>query len=259
MEMRAHESQRSNKLVAHIRRAKVVFGPSSYDFEPGLGFGVFFLSLRTHLEVPTYLFRKIEELKAKRANQPHLTPREPIVLLFIDASLATPKVSAAFSTLQLDLLACKVRFLPAYTLLEAAKYLEQLHLQEKESATNLRNYSHTIYRQKQELIKRVPNLSDSPTYVRQTLFITSIPKFNIKDAQHLLATSTSLKQSLLRITPPPNTTTTTAPPTTSTTSTTTRASKKSPKSTKLSTPTTTAGIGQVKLAALHAFLHRPFK
>ncbi|KAI5193213.1 DNA excision repair protein ERCC-1 [Nematocida sp. AWRm77] len=188
--IRVSETQRGNALLRHLKRARVVFAPLLFDFEPGSVFGVLYLTLRLHIENPSYLYKRIEEIKGKK------TIRKVGVLLLVDTPVDTPRAVHAFSTLQIECLGMGAQVFTAYTSAESAMYIENMHGQRKDAAGKLRNYKYTLSKHMRTLSKPGIEAFSLSEYSRKALFLTSIPKITSKDTTSLLAAHGTLREVL---------------------------------------------------------------
>ncbi|KAI5190237.1 DNA excision repair protein ERCC-1 [Nematocida minor] len=152
-----------------------------FDYEPGEHFGVVHITIQLHMTSPQYIFSRIEKIKASE------TKRVPILLLLINADINTPSAAAAFSSLQIDCMSMGVQIVPAYTPMECAKYIENMHTQEMAPGA-LRNYKDTVAQAR----RQVPG-AESELSARKVLFLSAIPKISKTDAVNLLA-SKSIRQ-----------------------------------------------------------------
>lgn len=179
--MRVSELQKGNALIKWIRRINIEYRYTVFDYEPGEYFGVIHVSIQLHTQSPKYLFSRIERIKESK------TKRVPIVLLLINSDINTPSGANSFSKLQIDCMAVGVRIVPAYTPMECARYIENMHTQEP-ALNALRNYRDSVKR----VIKDVPD-ANSETKARKILFISSVPKVSKTDSINLLS-SKSIRQ-----------------------------------------------------------------
>lgn len=217
--IKANELQRGSAVTTHVRKAKVVFCPIIHDYEPGMYFGVLFLSFRLHMESPTYLYKRIENIKQVKDQQ-----RVLVVLLLVDIDTTSPRSVSAIGGLETECLSFGAQIIPVGSCLEAAKYIECMHLNENVSKELVRNYKYTVMKQKIE-IEKTGIMDVSPEYARKTLFLSSMDKLTLRDANLLLAQNISLRQIIERA----------------------------------SAFTLTAkGMGPIKRKAMHAFIHTPF-
>ncbi|OAG30645.1 DNA excision repair protein ERCC-1 [Nematocida sp. ERTm5] len=177
--MRVSELQKGNILITHIKRVSIEYKYTVFDYEPGEYFGVLHITLHLHINSPQYIFNRIERIKDTKST------RVPIILLLINQDITTLSTSSVFTKLQIDCMSLNIRIIPAYTPVECAKYIENMHLYKNE-LVHLRNYQRTLNQAKRELSDKL----STDESIRKLLFIRSIPKITKSDGIILLSTRT---------------------------------------------------------------------
>ncbi|OAG31765.1 DNA excision repair protein ERCC-1 [Nematocida displodere] len=190
MSIRAAASQKGNLLLAHIPRARVVYTTTPYDYEPGAFFGVLYLSLKVHLQSPSYIYKRIEEIKGLKDG------KKTVLLLYVDTDPSIPVVSGKLSALQIDCFGFSIQTLLSSGPQESAKYLTCLD--DHATAMPETRPAHiwkSLRQHRRDLSKRdaLPR-PETPQYPEKSLFLTTIPKLKVDDAEKLLSTGQSLRE-----------------------------------------------------------------
>uniref|UniRef100_A0A1I7YT10 HHH_2 domain-containing protein n=1 Tax=Steinernema glaseri TaxID=37863 RepID=A0A1I7YT10_9BILA len=171
--------QNGNPVLKYIRKVPYEYVPDiKADFEAGAGCGIFYLAMKFHKLHPSYLETRFTE-----------AGNYPINILLVYVNVEEPR----FLLKDLNLFCYRTGWtlVLAYSVEEAAEYIENIKFAENKTTVSALQESHKRQMQKEA----GPSKMDSRKELMQSAlaFLSSIRSVNSTDAQRLIATFGSIQ------------------------------------------------------------------